>query len=70
MAESLRDGWAPPFHPAERPLARRLWGEATATGEPYQVVEWRLRRNDGVYRWMLGRAVPLRDAAGGIARLC
>lgn len=39
MAESLRDGWAPPFHPAERPLARRLWGEASATGEPYQVVE-------------------------------
>lgn len=67
LAESLGDGWNPPFHPEERPLARRLWAEATRTGEPYEI-EYRLRRHDGVYRWMLGRAVPLRSESGQIVK--
>lgn len=67
LEESLGDGWNPPFHPAERPLARRLWAEATRTGEPYEI-EYRLRRHDGVYRWMLGRALPLRDESGEIVK--
>jgi hypothetical protein len=36
-----------------------------ATGEIFQV-EHRLRRRDGVYRHMLVRGVPIRDAAGNI----
>ncbi len=67
LAESLGDGWNPPFHPDERPLASRLWARATATGEPYEI-EYRLRRHDGVYRWMLGRAVPLRNEMGEIVK--
>ncbi|NYD40405.1 PAS domain-containing hybrid sensor histidine kinase/response regulator [Nocardioides panaciterrulae] len=67
LEESLGDGWNPPFHPAERALARRLWDEATRTGEPYEI-EYRLRRHDGVYRWMLGRAMPLRNTAGEIVK--
>ena len=67
LEESLGDGWNPPFHPDERPLARRLWAEATRTGEPYEI-EYRLRRHDGVYHWMLGRALPLRDAGGTIVK--
>ena len=67
LAESLGDGWNPPFHPDERPLARRLWAEATRTGEPYEI-EYRLRRHDGAYRWMLGRAVPLRDELGEVVK--
>lgn len=67
LAESLGDGWNPPFHPDDRPLARRLWAEATRTGQPYEI-EYRLRRHDGVYRWMLGRATPLRNASGEIVK--
>jgi PAS domain S-box-containing protein len=67
LKESLGDGWNPPFHPEERPLARRLWAEATRTGEPYEI-EYRLRRRDGVYCWMLGRARPLRDKTGEIVK--
>ena len=67
LAQSLGDGWNPPFHPEERPLATRLWAEATRTGDPYEI-EYRLRRHDGVYRWMLGRAVPLRDESGQIVK--
>ncbi|CAN5574658.1 hypothetical protein BH10ACT10_BH10ACT10_00280 [soil metagenome] len=67
LEESLGDGWNPPFHPEDRPLARRLWAKATQTGKPYEI-EYRLRRSDGVYRWMLGRALPLRNTAGEIMR--
>lgn len=67
LEESLGDGWNPAFHPDDRPVAWRLWTEATASGEPYEI-EYRLRRHDGVYRWMLGRALPLRDAAGEIVK--
>jgi len=67
LEESLGDGWNPPFHPEDQPLARRLWAEATASGAPYEI-EYRLRRHDGVYRWMLGRARPLRNSRGEIVK--
>jgi diguanylate cyclase (GGDEF)-like protein/PAS domain S-box-containing protein len=67
LEESLGDGWNPPFHPAGRPVARRLWAEATRTGEPYEI-EYRLRRHDGVYCWFLGRALPLRNKTGEIVK--
>lgn len=67
LEESIGDGWAPPFHPDDRPLAWKLWKEATATGRPYEV-EYRLRRHDGRYHWMLGRALPLHDRDGEIVK--
>ena len=67
LEESLGDGWNPPFHPEDRPLAWKLWQEATATGTPYEI-EYRLRRHDGVYHWMLGRALPLRGRDGNIVK--
>lgn len=65
LEESLGFGWNPPFHPEDRARAAELWTESVRTGEPYEI-EYRLRRHDGVYHWMLGRAVPLRDASGRI----
>ena len=35
---------------------------------PTTTVIYRLRRNDGEYRWFNARGVPLRDAAGAIVR--
>ncbi len=67
LEESLGHGWNPPFHPQDRDRAAAQWEEATRTGEPYEI-EYRLRRRDGVYRWMLGRAMPLRDPDGTIVR--
>jgi PAS domain S-box-containing protein len=67
LDESLGDGWNPPFHPSDRPLASELWTSATRSGEPYEI-EYRLRRHDGVYRWMLGRARPLRNNNGEIVK--
>ncbi|MBB5535594.1 PAS domain S-box-containing protein [Rhizobium giardinii] len=39
--------------------------KAVATGEPY-TLKYRMRRADGVYRWVDGRAEPLRDDDGTI----
>ena len=67
VADSVGHGWNPPFHPDDRPRARRQWAQATGSGQPYEI-EYRLRRHDGVYRWMLGRALPLRDPTGQIVQ--
>ena len=45
----------------------RAWNESLRTGQPYEI-EYLLRRHDGAYRWHLGRALPVRDAAGTIVR--
>jgi PAS domain S-box-containing protein len=52
-------------HPDD--LARRgeAWARARAEGKPYEV-EVRIRRHDGVYRWFLSRAAPVRDEDGEI----
>jgi PAS domain S-box-containing protein len=59
--------WNGVFHPADRAGASARWQRSLASGEPYEV-EYRLRRRDGTYRWVLGRALPLRDEAGRISR--
>ena len=61
------EGWNDVFHPADQDRAWALWRHSLATGEPYEI-EYRLRRADGVYRWTLGRAMPIRDAEGRIER--
>ncbi len=67
LAESLGHGWNPPFHPDDRARAQEEWERATSTGQPYEI-EYRLRRHDGVYHWMLGRALPLHDDEGRIVK--
>ncbi|MFI8751652.1 PAS domain-containing protein [Vreelandella lionensis] len=67
LEESLGFGWNPPFHPDDRQRAAERWLQATSSGEPYEI-EYRLRRWDGVYHWMLGRALPMRDAKGNIVK--
>jgi PAS domain S-box-containing protein len=60
------DGWTP-VHPDDLATATTQWLAALASGEPY-VCEYRIRRHDGLYRWHLTRAVPIRDADGTITR--
>jgi PAS domain S-box-containing protein len=61
------EAWAGMFHPDDQPTAWARWRHSLATGEPYNV-EYRLRDRDGVYQWVLGRALPVRDADGRITR--
>lgn len=63
MDESLTKGWSLLIHPEDNERTAALWNEALSRGEPCEI-EHRLRRADGTYRWMLGRALPQFDAAG------
>ncbi|MEO6236295.1 MAG: PAS domain S-box protein [Vicinamibacterales bacterium] len=64
--DSYGHGWSTPFHPDDRQRALDAWQQAITLGD-YNV-ECRLRRGDGSYRWMLVRALPLRDSAGHIVK--
>jgi PAS domain S-box-containing protein len=65
--ETDGERWATMFHPDDRERAWALWRHALETGEQYEV-EYRLRHHSGEYRWVLGRALPVRDAQGRIGR--
>ena len=59
--------WGEVVHPEDLERTVAAWQKALAGGTVYEV-EFRLRRGDGVYRWHLARAVPIRDEAGKIVR--
>jgi PAS domain S-box-containing protein len=59
--------WNGMFHPDDQERAWGVWRHSLATGEPYHI-EYRLRHRSGEYRWVLGRARPIRDDAGAILR--
>ncbi|MCJ7800016.1 MAG: PAS domain S-box protein, partial [Polaromonas sp.] len=63
MTESLAHGRVHLIHPDDSIRVSSLWKQACSHGEPY-AIEYRLRRADGVYRWMLDRAVAQCDSAG------
>ncbi|MBP1886065.1 PAS domain S-box-containing protein [Ensifer mexicanus] len=55
------------IHPDERAELRKVLGRCFVTGKGF-AMRYRLRRADGVYRWMSGRAEPLRDDRGEIVQ--
>jgi PAS domain S-box-containing protein len=67
LAESLGHSWNKPFHTEDQQRAWDAWQLATTTGSTY-VIECRLRRADGEYRWWLLRGVPQREADGTLAK--
>ncbi len=61
------EGWVALVHPDDRAAAGERWAAALKSGETYET-EFRLRRADGVYRWHIARALPIRDDDGSILR--
>ncbi len=61
------EAWNGMFHPDDQDRAWAVWRHSLATGEPYHI-EYRLRHRSGKYRWVLGRAQPVRDDTGAIIR--
>ncbi|RYG26372.1 PAS domain S-box protein [bacterium] len=59
--------WNGMFHPDDQERAWAIWRRCLETGEPYHI-EYRLRHRSGQYRWVIGRALPIRNAAGEIER--
>ncbi|WP_294319336.1 PAS domain-containing protein [uncultured Sphingomonas sp.] len=61
------EGWNGMFHPDDQDRAWARWRHSLMTGDDYEI-EYRLRHRSGVYRWVLGRALPVRGADGTIVR--
>ncbi len=65
------EGWKwkdiPIHHPDDLERAIATWSHCVKTGTRYEI-EYRLRRADGVYRWHLGRAEPIRNVDGRITK--
>jgi PAS domain S-box-containing protein len=54
-------------HPEDAPRMQESLTHALIRGEPYSI-RYRQRDRNGVYRWMEGRADPLRDESGAIVQ--
>lgn len=61
------EGWNGLFHPDDQARAWEVWRASLATGAPYEI-EYRLRHHSGEYRWVLGRALAMRNLEGEIVR--
>ncbi|ARV61933.1 hypothetical protein BZZ01_27895 [Nostocales cyanobacterium HT-58-2] len=59
--ETLALNWEQVVHPDDLPQALEKWTTGLVTGNSIEV-QYRLRRVDGVYRWHIAQALPLRDA--------
>ena len=56
------------IHPDDRPGYLHAFERAYAAGDPVEYEAARIRRFDGVYRWLNMRGLPLRDLQGQIVR--
>jgi formate hydrogenlyase transcriptional activator len=63
--ECLGSGWHRGVHPEDVTPLMNKWAKVLASGEAGEG-EARFRRHDGVFRWFLIRAEPLRDETGKI----
>jgi PAS domain S-box-containing protein len=55
------------LHPEDQERGRARWARSVATGEPYEST-YRLRHHSGEYRWILARALALRNESGEIVK--
>ncbi len=66
LEDGLGDGWTDSVHPADRDRVMAAYRMAVTARSEFRA-EYRLRRADGVYRWVLDRGVPRIEGDGGFA---
>ncbi len=60
--------WERILHPEDLPRSRDAWYASVHSGTPYNI-EYRLfAKRENRWQWFVGRAVPVRDAAGTIVK--
>jgi PAS domain S-box-containing protein len=64
--EELGTGWTASLHSDDIDECQRIYQRSAERREPF-TLEYRLRRSDGEYRWMLERGIPRLDASGDFA---
>ncbi|MBD2771005.1 ATP-binding protein [Iningainema tapete] len=68
LTQSQGWDWKLVVHPDDWQRCVEIWTNSLQTGQAYEI-EYRFKRaSDGVYRWHLGRALPMRDASGKIIK--
>ncbi len=65
--QSVGSAWREALHPDDRERTGQQWTEAVKTERPFEI-EYRLRRKDSQYRWLLSRAVPIRNGQKQIVK--
>jgi PAS domain S-box-containing protein len=66
MAAELGNGWAEGVHPEDVKRCLDTFERAAARREPFRM-EYRIRRYDGEYRWILDTGVPRLSADGAFS---
>jgi PAS domain S-box-containing protein len=66
LEQELGDGWAEGVHPDDLDRCFKVYFEAISRHEPFEI-EYRLRRHDGEYRWIMDIAAPYEDLNGDFA---
>jgi two-component system CheB/CheR fusion protein len=66
LDEELGDGWTAGIHPEDFGPRQAAFAEAFDARKPF-TLEYRLRRHDGAYRWVLDHGAPRFDGDGGFA---
>jgi PAS domain S-box-containing protein len=66
--ESMGFGFANALHPEDKERTLQCWRRAWRDGEAYEIEYRFYSRPRDEYRWFLGRATPVRDAAGKITQ--
>ena len=66
LRDELGDGWADSVHADDRAGCIDAYRDALRDRRPF-TLEYRLRRADGVFRWISDSALPLHEADGAFA---
>jgi PAS domain S-box-containing protein len=66
LAEELGNGWVEGVHPEDRDGCLRTYSQAFDRRESFEI-EYRLRRHDGEYRWIVDLGIPRFTPDGSFA---